>query len=100
MNVTHKNAIPVDLNIIVANNITLTAPSDPGCTWSAQVWMLENAFLAEHENPYQAVAMVARELKDKGLYKEPGEREDEIYATHLVVEELLEYEETERKEAD
>jgi len=79
----------INLEIIIANNITLTAPVAPGMAWNAQVWMFENAFMAEHENPYQAVSMVVRELKKNGLIKESGELEDDTYATHLVEEELI-----------
>lgn len=89
----------VDLEVIIANGITLTAPAEPGFTWSAQVWMFENAFLVEHQNPYQAVAEVVRELKSHDLFRAPGECEDELYATHLVAEEIIQ-DEIEHGEAE
>ena len=90
--------IHVEFEVLIANDITLTAPPEPGLKWQAQVWMFDNAFLVEHENPYQAVATVVRELKQHDLYKMPGEREYEMNATHLVAEEILDDEERQLEE--
>lgn len=87
----------VNLEVIVANGIALTAPAEPGLTWSAQVWMFENAFLVEHVNPYQAVAMVVRELQENNLYTSPGEDTEAVYTDHLLVEEILDDERHEQK---
>lgn len=89
----------VDLHVMIANGITLTAPAEPGLTWTAQVSMFENTYLAEHTNPYRAVAEVVRELKDNDLYKEPGEDVFDIYSEHVATEEFLDDEKEQAEQA-